>query len=51
MVSCQLYLPAMPRIGRVAPGESVYHVLNRADGRLRLFRKEAGFLAFENVLL
>jgi putative transposase len=41
----------MPRIARVAPGGFVYHVLNRANGRLRLFRKEADFLAFENVLL
>lgn len=41
----------MPRIARVAPGGIVYHVLNRANGRLALFRKDADFLAFENVLL
>ena len=41
----------MPRIARVAPGGFVYHVFNRANGRLRLFRKEADFLAFEQVLL
>jgi REP element-mobilizing transposase RayT len=29
----------------------VYHVLNRANGRLRLFKKEGDFLAFERVLL
>jgi len=28
----------------------VYHVLNRANGRLRLFRKDEDFLAFEAVL-
>jgi len=29
----------------------VYHVLNRANGRLRLFKKDEDFLAFERVLL
>jgi hypothetical protein len=29
----------------------MYHVLNRAKGRLRLFKKEGDFLAFERVLL
>jgi putative transposase len=28
----------------------VYHVLNRANGRLRLFKKDADFAAFEQVL-
>jgi putative transposase len=28
-----------------------YHVLNRANGRLRLFRKDADFAAFEDALL
>jgi len=28
----------------------VYHVLNRANGRLRIFRKENDFLAFEKIL-
>jgi putative transposase len=41
----------MPRSARVAPGGFVYHVVNRANGRLRLFRKEADFEAFYNVLL
>lgn len=45
------YPPNMPRSARVAPGGLVYHVLNRANGRLRLFRKEADFLAFYQVLL
>jgi putative transposase len=40
----------MPRIARRAPGGLVYHVLNRANGRLRLFKKEEDFLAFERVL-
>jgi putative transposase len=29
----------------------VYHVLNRANGRLRLFKKEEDFQAFERVLV
>jgi putative transposase len=28
----------------------VYHVLNRANDRLRMFRKESDFLAFEQIL-
>ena len=41
----------MPRQPRVAPGGEVYHVFNRANGRLRLFRKDEDFLAFYRVLL
>jgi putative transposase len=40
----------MPRQARNAPGGYVYHVLNRANGRLRLFRKDADFLAFHQVI-
>ena len=40
----------MPRIARHVPGGLVYHVLNRANGRLRLFKKEEDFIAFEQVL-
>jgi len=40
----------MPHIARVAPGGLVYHVLNRANGRRRLFKKDDDFLAFEEVL-
>jgi putative transposase len=41
----------MPRIARHAPGGIVYHVLNRANGRLRLFKKPDDFRAFEGVML
>ena len=41
----------MSRQARNTPGGLVYHVLNRANGRLRLFRKDEDFLAFEDVLL
>src|SRR5437762_1844741 len=40
----------MPRQPRVAPGDEIYHVLNRANGRLRLFRKPGDFRAFYDVL-
>lgn len=41
----------MPRHARVVIGGYVYHVLNRANGRVRLFRKDADFAAFEQVLV
>ncbi|MDP9176006.1 MAG: transposase, partial [Planctomycetota bacterium] len=41
----------MPRIARTAPGGMVYHVINRANGRLRLFKAEADFAAFEKAML
>ncbi len=41
----------MPRAPRVAPGGYVYHVVSRARGKLRLFRKEADFLTFYDVLV
>ena len=44
-------LSFMPRSSRIAPGGMVYHVVNRANGRLRLFRKDADFPAFYDVLL
>jgi putative transposase len=40
----------MPRIARIAPGGIVYHVLNRANGRLRIFKKDPDFIAFENAM-
>ena len=41
----------MPRTARNAPGGLVYHVLNRANGKLRLFKKDDDFLAFEKVVV
>ena len=41
----------MPRIARNAPGGLVYHVLNRANGHLRLFKNADDFREFEQVLL
>ena len=41
---------SMPRVARKAPGGLVYHVLNRSNGRLRLFKKDGDYAAFERVL-
>jgi putative transposase len=41
----------MPRRARSIVGGYVYHVLNRANGRLRLFKKGDDFAAFEQVLV
>ena len=40
----------MGRPYRVALGGYVYHVLNRANGRLPIFQKEGDYAAFERVL-
>lgn len=40
----------MPRGPRNAPGGLVYHVLNRSNGRRRLFRRDEDYAAFLRVL-
>jgi len=40
----------MSRAKRKSPGGYLYHVLNRANGRLRIFRKDDDFTAFERIL-
>ncbi len=40
----------MARIKRKVVGNIVYHVLNRANGRLRIFKKQGDFSAFEQIL-
>ena len=40
----------MPRPLRTAPGGFVYHVLNRANGKRRIFECDRDYLAFERVL-
>jgi len=40
----------MGRNKRITLGGYVYHALNRANGRLRIFRKDSDFLAFEQIL-
>jgi putative transposase len=41
----------MPRRARVAPGGLVHHVLNRSVGRMKLFRHDQDYHAFQRVLL
>ena len=40
----------MGRPKRITLGGYVYHVLNRANGRLRIFKKDSDFIAFEKIL-
>lgn len=40
----------MPRTARIAPGGVVFHVLNRAIARMRLFEKVGDYEAFDRVL-
>ncbi|MDP2655271.1 MAG: transposase [bacterium] len=41
----------MPRVARVDVGEEVYHVINRANGRLKIFNKDEEYQLFEQLLL
>ena len=40
----------MSRAKRITLGGYVYHVLNRANGRLMIFKKYGDFLAFEEII-
>lgn len=44
-------LDHMPRQARVAPGGTIFHVLNRSMGTAPLFRKQAEYAAFEQIML
>lgn len=35
---------------RITKGGYIYHAMNRANGKLRIFRKTGDFTAFENIL-
>lgn len=41
----------MPRTKRVAVGNTVYHVLNRSNGRVQLFHTDLEYQHFESLLL
>lgn len=41
----------MPRAPRTDVGEEVYHVINRANGRLQIFNTEKDYELFESLLL
>ncbi|OGZ08777.1 MAG: hypothetical protein A3D65_03190 [Candidatus Lloydbacteria bacterium RIFCSPHIGHO2_02_FULL_50_13] len=40
----------MPRQARVAVGEVIYHVINRANGRVRMFHSDKDYQHFESLL-
>ena len=40
----------MPRTARAIEAGMIYHVLNRGNGRMRLFHKDGDFHAFDGVL-
>jgi putative transposase len=45
------YFPSMPRTARAALGGVVYHVLNRGNGRMGIFRKPGDYQAFLALLV
>ncbi len=40
----------MGRAPRPTPGDVIYHCINRSNGRVALFRKDADYEAFERIL-
>lgn len=40
----------MPRLARVDIGDQIYHVINRANGRLKIFNKDTDYQLFEELL-
>jgi putative transposase len=40
----------MPRTARIAPGGVIFHVLNRANARSRIFEKDQDYEAFKHVI-
>jgi hypothetical protein len=45
------YNISMPRLARVDVGGEIYHVINRTNGRLRIFNGKKDYLFFEKLLL
>ena len=41
----------MPRLSRVAVGDTVYHALNRSNGRVTIFHNKEDYQHFESLLL
>ena len=41
----------MPRIARVSVGDTVYHVINRSNGRTKIFANESDYKHFESLML
>lgn len=40
----------MPRLARVDVGNEIYHVINRANGRMQIFNKPEDYRVFENLI-
>ncbi len=40
----------MPRIARVSVGDTIYHVINRSNGRVRIFDSDDDYKHFESLL-
>lgn len=40
----------MPRQSRVSVGDTVYHVINRSNGRVKIFNTDAEYAHFESLL-
>jgi hypothetical protein len=47
----RLWFIRMPRISRAAVGGMVYHVLNRGNGRIEVFREPGDYQAFADLLV
>jgi putative transposase len=45
------YVSPMPRTARAADGGIIYHVLNRGNGRMGIFRKPGDYQAFVELLI
>ena len=41
----------MRRRARIAPGELIYHILNRTNGRAELFSKPEDYYEFEQIIM
>ena len=49
-LACLRACLCVPHADRSAQAGLMYHVLNRGNGRMRLFPKDADFAAFKDVL-
>lgn len=41
----------MPRLARLSVGDTIYHVLNRSNGRVQIFHTEKDYQHFEGLLV
>src|SRR3990167_6604047 len=41
----------MPRSPRIIDDDAIYHILNRANGRMRIFDDEKDYFAFEKIII